>query len=159
MRWPFRRRDDRADNGAAPHPADAHGDAASDPVTAVLAAAGPLVALFGMPGERIEPAEVGEWVTAEGVEDPPPSLRGYRVLVSFADECWLLADPDDDLAARLAAQPGVEAAVREDREGVWVRSRLPVERVRAAAVAALLAAHRAAAGRLAGDGRGETDGG
>ena len=158
MRWPFRRRDDRAGGDAALNPAETPDDGAADPVAAVLADAGPLTALFGEPGERIEPADVAEWVAAEAVDDAP---RGFRVLVSFADECWLLLDPEeDDLESRLVAQPGIEAAVREDRETVWVRSRLPVERVRAAAVAALLAANRAAAARHAGrDGDEATEGG
>ena len=148
MRWPFGRRKDQAGRG----------DDELDPVAAVLADAGPLTALFGEPGERIEPADVAEWVAAEAVDDAP---RGFRVLVSFADECWLLADSyDDDLEAQLAAQPGIDAAMQEDRETIWVRSRLPVERMRAAAVVALLAAHRAAAARrVEGVGGGDTDGG
>jgi len=136
MRWPFGRRRGQAPNG----------DDAPDPVAALLAGVGPLTALYGEPGARIDPADLATWVDAEETDDAPP---GYQVLISLADECSLLVDAyDDDLEARFAAQPGIDAAMHEDREDIWVRSTLPRERVRAAAVAVLLAAHRDQAARL-----------
>ncbi len=143
MRWIFGRRSDNASDG----------DDGSDPVAAVLARAGPLAALYGEPGKRIDPAEFAEWIDAEEVDDAPP---GYRVLISLADECSLLVDAyDDDLEARVAAQPGIDGAMQEDREIIWVQSDLPLERVRAAAVAALLEAHRDQAARQLGSSDGD----
>ena len=83
------------------------------------------------------------WVAADVVDGPP---EGFEVLVSY--ECWLLVDDDDDLEIRLAAQPGIDAVMREDREVFWVRSRLTLEQVRAAAIRALFEAQRAAASRI-----------
>jgi hypothetical protein len=111
----------------------------ADPVGDALAAAaeaGPLVRRSR--GAEPALAELPRWVEVSDSDDLP----GFDTLVCVADEVHAFADPAAGLEAALGEQPGVEEVMAEDREVLYVRSRLALEDVRAAVVRAVVEVNR-----------------
>jgi hypothetical protein len=117
-----------------------HRPSSADPVAAALAEAatvGPLVPRF----DDLEPAreELPTWFS---VADDT-SLDGFDTLVSFEDEIRTYCDPaDDGLEAALAEQPGISAVFAEDREVVYLATRLHLDDVAAAVIRAVVDVNR-----------------
>ncbi|GAA3455064.1 hypothetical protein [Dactylosporangium matsuzakiense] len=106
--------------GHPPRPAR-HPPSAPDPVAAALRGAEDL-----------------RWIVTADELDPIDEA-GHNTIITLADEVSTYADPATaDLAGALAAQPGIDAVDRPDREVLLVRTRLALPDVQAAAIRALL---------------------
>lgn len=112
----------------------------SDPVAAAIAesaAGGPLITRHPDVVPRIE--ELPEWVDVHDSDD----IDGFDTVVWFDDEISCYCDPyDDGLDQALADQPGVEAILAEDREVVYLRTRLAIADVKAAVIRAVVEVNR-----------------
>lgn len=111
----------------------------ADPVAAALedaAAAGPLRILIE--GEQ-QPAlaELPEWISVDDDE-----MDGFNTVVELDDEIHFYCDPADGLDRALAEQPGIQEAYAEDREVIYVRTRLHLEDVTAAVIRAVVDINR-----------------
>ena len=117
-----------------------HGPSSADPVAAALAdaaAGGPLTPRF----DDLEPVfdELPGWFS---VTDDS-SLDEFNTLVSFDDEIHLFCDPaEDGLEEALAAQPGIAEVFAEDREVVYLATRLHLDDVAAAVIRAVVDVNR-----------------
>ena len=104
---------------------------------AEAAAGGPLVPRF----DDLEPV-LDELPTWFSVTDDS-SLDGFDTLVGFDDEIHTYCDPaEDGLEAALAEQPGITAVFAEDREVVYLATRLHLDDVAAAVVRAVVDVNR-----------------
>ena len=112
----------------------------ADPVTTALAeaaTAGPLVPRF----DDLEPV-LDELPTWFSVTDDT-TLDGFDTLVSFDDEIHTYCDPaEDGLEQALADQPGISEVYAEDREVVYLATRLHLDDVAAAVVRAVVEVNR-----------------
>ena len=117
-----------------------HHASSADPVAAALAeaaAAGPLTPRL----DDLDPAldELLGWfsVTAN------TTLDEFDTLVSFADEIHIYCDPvEDGLEEALAEQPGIAEVFAEDREVVYLATRLHLADVVAAVIRAVVDVNR-----------------
>ncbi len=113
----------------------------ADPVGVAVAeatAAGPLT---GRVADEPAPAaaDLPGWVEVRDSDD----VDGFDTRVWLDDEVRSYCDAyDDGLDQELADQPGIEAVLAEDREVVYLRTRLALEDVRAAVVRAVVAVNR-----------------
>jgi hypothetical protein len=112
----------------------------ADPVAAALAeaaAGGPLALRL----DDLEPV-LGELPGWFSVADDS-SLDEFNTLVSFDDEIHLYCDPaEDGLEEALAAQPGIAEVFAEDREVVYLATRLHLDDVAAAVIRAVVDVNR-----------------
>lgn len=112
----------------------------SDPVAAAIAASaagGPLIARHPDVVPRIE--ELPEWIDVHDSDD----IDGFNTVVWFDDEITCYCDSyDDGLDQALADQPGIEGILAEDREVVYLRTRLAVADVKAAVIRAVVEVNR-----------------
>lgn len=112
----------------------------ADPVAVALeeaAAAGSLRILIE--GEE-QPTlrELPQWITVDEDDD----YEGFNTLVELDDEVHFYCDPADGLDLALAEQPGIRDAVAEDREVIYVATRLHPDDVAAAVVRAVVDINR-----------------
>lgn len=112
----------------------------ADPIAAALedaAAAGPLRILIE--GEQ-QPAltELPDWI---GV-DEDDEMDGFNTVVELDDEIHFYCDPADGLDLALAEQRGIKEAYAEDREVIYVRTRLHLDDVAAAVIRAVVDINR-----------------
>lgn len=112
-----------------------------DPIAAALTAAEsgpPLVARI----EDVPPAvrQLRGWIEVEDADD----VDGCNTVVYLDDEIHAYADPaEDGLDIALADQPGIDDVFAEDREVIYLRSRLALEDVHAAVIRAVVEVNRA----------------
>ena len=112
----------------------------ADPVAVALAdaaASGPLVRRF----EDLDPElpELPDWFDV--TEDD--QIDGFDTRVDLADELHTFCDPaEDGLEVALGEQPGITAVFAEDREVVYLATRLHLADVAAAVVRAVVAVNR-----------------
>lgn len=112
----------------------------ADPVAAALAeaaAAGPLSPRL----DDLDPAldELPDWFS---VSDDT-TLDEFDTLVSFADEIHIYCDPvEDGLEQALAEQPGIAEVFTQDREVVYLATRLHLADVAAAVIRAVVDVNR-----------------
>lgn len=111
-----------------------------DPVAAALAeaaAGGPLTPRL----DDLEPV-LGELPGWFSVTDDD-SVDDFNTLVSFDDEVHIYCDPaEDGLEQALAEQPGIADVFAEDREVVYLATRLHLDDVAAAVVRAVVDVNR-----------------
>lgn len=126
MRWGRRREEGRS----AP--------TSADPVADALARlAGPLVPRY--PDEEPVLAELPRWIEASDSAE----IDGYDTKVWLDDEIALYCDPyEDGLEQAIAEQPGITDLLAEDREIVFLRTRLSLPDVTAAVVRAVVEVNR-----------------
>lgn len=117
-----------------------HSASSADPVAAALAeaaTAGPLTPRL----DDLDPAldELPGWFS---VSDDT-TLEEFDTLVTFADEIHIYCDPaEDGLAEALAEQPGIAEVFAEDREVVYLATRLHLADVAAAVIRAVVDVNR-----------------
>lgn len=134
MSWFERLRGTRSDEDVPRLP-----QSSPDPVSDALAEAdeqGPLVRRM----EDCEPLleELPQWIDVRA-----DAMKDFDTAVVFSDEIHSFTDPaEDGLETALADQPGIEDVFAEDRELVWVRTRLSLADVQAAAVRAVVEVNR-----------------
>lgn len=123
---------------AAPRPR--HPASSADPVAAALAeaaASGPLVRRF----EDLDPGltELPDWFSV----GDDVMLDEFDTRLDLADEIHIFCDPaDDGLEVALGEQPGITAVYAEDREVVYLATRLHHADVAAAVIRAVVEVNR-----------------
>ncbi|MGC5583813.1 hypothetical protein ACPYOC_05630 [Ornithinimicrobium sp. W1665] len=84
--------------------------------------------------------DLPRWIEVSEAED----VDGFDTVVGLSDEIQLYCDPfDDGLDRALADQHGISKVVAEDRDLIYLRTRLALEDVRAAVVRAVAEIHHA----------------
>jgi hypothetical protein len=128
MRWRSRRQRGRRPPTSA------------DPVTVAVAeaaAGGPLARRLPDVAPVLE--ELPEWLDVDDSDE----MDGFDTVVWLADEIHCYCDPyEDGLDQALADQPGVESLLAEDREVLYLRTRLALTDVKAAVVRAVVEVNR-----------------
>lgn len=111
-----------------------------DPVAAAITAAaagGPLIARHPDVVPKI--GELPEWIDVHDSDD----IDGFNTVVWFDDEITSYCDPyGDGLDQALAEQPGVEEILAEDREVVYLRTKLDIADVKAAVIRSVVEVNR-----------------
>ncbi|MFJ6026306.1 hypothetical protein ACIQCN_02415 [Pseudarthrobacter sp. NPDC092424] len=112
----------------------------NDPVAAAIAASAagrPLIPRHPDVVPRIE--ELPQWIDVHDSDD----IDGFNTVVWFDDEISSYCDAyDDGLDQALADQPGVEDILAEDREVVYLRTKLAIADVKAAVIRAVVEVNR-----------------
>jgi hypothetical protein len=135
MGWFKRRRSPASNRVASQLP-----QSSRDPVAEALAEAargGPMVRRLDDYEPLLE--ELPQWVQVS----PDDSLDGFNTMVTFSDEIHSYTDPaEEGLEEALADQPGIDDVFAEDRETVYLRTRLALADVQAAVVRAVVEVNR-----------------
>lgn len=111
----------------------------ADPVAVALADAAATGSLrILIEGEQPALTELPDWI---GV-DEDDEMDGFNTLVELDDEIHFYCDPADGLDLALGEQPGIREAFAEDREVIYLRTRLHLDDVAAAVVRAVVDVNR-----------------